>query len=126
MQAGWLAEFRRRNVHRVLIAYLAVAWLLAQVAEFLSDAFAWPAWILRALVIVLLLGLPAAVAIAWFFEWTPAGLVREEPAPRGAALRLRPHRRSPVRHRPGPDRGDGAPCARPGPGPRGQPPTAGA
>ena len=48
MQAGWLAEFRRRNVHRVLIAYLAVAWLLAQVAEFLSDAFAWPAWILRA------------------------------------------------------------------------------
>ena len=93
MQAGWLAEFRRRNVHRVLIAYLAVAWLLAQVAEFLSDAFAWPAWILRALVIVLLLGLPAAVAIAWFFEWTPAGLVREEPAPRGAALRLRPHRR---------------------------------
>ena len=93
MQAGWLAEFRRRNVHRVLIAYLAVAWLLAQVAEFLSDAFAWPAWILRALVIVLLLGLPAAIAIAWFFEWTPAGLVREEPAPRGAALRLRPHRR---------------------------------
>jgi TolB-like protein/Flp pilus assembly protein TadD len=92
MQAGWLAEFRRRNVHRVLIAYLAVAWLLAQVAEFLSDAFAWPAWILRALVVVLLLGLPAAVAIAWFFEWTPAGLVREEPAPRGAALRLRPHR----------------------------------
>lgn len=93
MQAGWLAEFRRRNVHRVLIAYLAVAWLLAQVAEFLSDAFAWPAWILRALVIVLLLGLPAAIAIGWFFEWTPAGLVREEPTPRGAALRLRPHRR---------------------------------
>lgn len=92
MQAGWLAEFRRRNVHRVLIAYLAVAWLLAQVAEFLSDAFAWPAWILRALVIVLLLGLPAAIAIGWFFELTPAGLVREEPAPRGGALRLRPRR----------------------------------
>lgn len=92
MQAGWLAEFRRRNVHRVLIAYLAVAWLLAQVAEFLADAFAWPAWILRALVIVLLLGLPAAIAIAWFFELTPAGLVREEPAPRGGALRLRPRR----------------------------------
>ena len=92
MQAGWLAEFRRRNVHRVLIAYLAVAWLLAQVAEFLSDAFAWPAWILRALVIVLLLGLPAAIAIGWFFELTAAGLVREEAAPRGGALRLRPRR----------------------------------
>jgi serine/threonine-protein kinase len=92
MQAGWLAELRRRNVHRVVIAYLAVAWLLAQVAEFLADAFDWPAWILRALVIALLLGLPAAFAIAWFFEWTPAGLVREEPAPRGAALRLRQYR----------------------------------
>jgi len=95
MQAGWLAELRRRNVHRVLVAYLAVAWLLAQVAEFLSDAFDWPAWVLRALVIVLLLGLPAALAMAWFFEWTNEGLVREDPAPRGAALRLRlrPHRR---------------------------------
>ncbi|EFK95814.1 adenylate cyclase protein [sediment metagenome] len=93
MQAAWLAELRRRNVHRVVIAYLAVAWLLAQVADFLADAFDSPAWILRALVIVLLLGLPAAIAIAWFFEWTPVGLVREEPAPRGAALRLRPHRR---------------------------------
>ncbi len=89
MQAGGLAELRRRNVHRVLIAYLAVAWLLAQVAEFLSGAFDWPAWALRALVIVLLLGLPAALAMAWFFEWTNEGLVREDPAPRGASLRLR-------------------------------------
>lgn len=90
--AHWLAELRRRNVHRVVIAYLAIAWLLAQVAGFLAETFAWPAWILRALVVVLLLGLPAAVAIAWFFELTPAGLVREQDAPRGAALRVRPHR----------------------------------
>lgn len=92
MQAGWLAELRRRNVHRVLVAYLAVGWLLAQVAEFLSDAFGWPGWVLRALVILFLLGLPAALALAWFFEWTPSGPVREESVRSAATLRLRPHR----------------------------------
>lgn len=93
MRTDWIGELLRRNVHRVLVAYLAGSWLLAQVAEFLADAFAWPAWTLRALVIALLLGLPAVAAAAWFFELTPGGLVREAPRPQGAALRLRPHRR---------------------------------
>jgi TolB-like protein len=88
----WLAELRRRNVHRVLIAYVAGTWLVAQVTGFLAEAFAWPAWILRAVVVVFLLGLPAAAAIAWFFELTPAGLVREQDFPAEAAVRVRPHR----------------------------------
>jgi TolB-like protein len=90
--ARWLAELRRRNVHRAAIAYLAIAWITAQVAEFLAEAFAWPAWVLRAVVVVLLLGLPAALALAWFFELTPGGLVREQDVPSGAAVRIRPHR----------------------------------
>lgn len=93
MKTDWIGELLRRNVHRVLVAYLAGSWLLAQVVEFLADTFAWPAWTLRTLVIVLLLGLPAVAAAAWFFELTPGGLVREAPRPQGAALRLRPHRR---------------------------------
>lgn len=90
--AHWLAELRRRNVHRVVIAYLAIAWLLAQVTGLLAEAFAWPAWALRAAVVALALGLPAAAAIAWFFELTPGGLVREQDMGLGAAVRVRPHR----------------------------------
>lgn len=88
----WLTELRRRNVDRVAIAYLAAAWLIAQVAQFLGETFAWPTWVMRALVIALLLGLPVAAAVAWFFELTPNGLVRERDLPAGATVRVRPHR----------------------------------
>lgn len=90
--AHWLAEIRRRNVHRVAIAYLAMGWLVAQVIQFLAEVFAWPPWVLRAGVAVFMLGLPVAAAIAWFFEITPAGLVREKDVPASAAVRIRPHR----------------------------------
>lgn len=91
--ANWLAELRRRNVHRVLVAYGAAAWLVAQVAGLLTDAYGWPAWALRALVTLLLLGIPVAAVLAWFFELTPTGIVREqEAAASGATLRVRPHR----------------------------------
>jgi TolB-like protein len=92
MSSGWLAEIRRRNVHRVLLAYLAGSWLVAQVTELLSDAFGWPAWALRATVVLLLAGLPAALIIAWFFELTPSGLVREAERKTSSTLRLRSHR----------------------------------
>jgi TolB-like protein/phage shock protein PspC (stress-responsive transcriptional regulator)/thioredoxin-like negative regulator of GroEL len=88
----WLAEFRRRNVHRVLLAYVAGTWLIAQVAEFLAQAFGWPPWILRALVVLFLLGLPAAAVIAWFFELTREGLVREKDAPAGSKTPVPPPR----------------------------------
>ena len=83
--AHWLAELRRRKVHRVLIAYFAATWLLAQVIQFLAEAFVWQPWVLRAGVVVFVLGLPVVAAIAWFFEITSAGLVREKDVPSSAA-----------------------------------------
>jgi TolB-like protein/Flp pilus assembly protein TadD len=92
MSSGWFAEIRRRNVHRVLLAYLAVSWLIAQVTDLLSDAFGWPAWALRATVVLLLAGLPVALFVAWFFALTPSGLVREDERPEGSTLQLRSRR----------------------------------
>jgi serine/threonine-protein kinase len=71
----WLTEIRRRKVHRALLAYAALCWLMAQVMQFLADAYAWPAWTLRAAVAVFLLGIPVVVSIAWFFDLTPEGFV---------------------------------------------------
>lgn len=85
----WLAEIKRRNVHRAVIAYVAAGWLLAQVAQFLADAFGWPGWVLRALVIAFVLGLPAVIAAAWFFRLTLAGLVREPDADTGHVVPAR-------------------------------------
>ena len=90
--AHWLAELKRRNVHRVVIAYVAATWLGAQVFQFLAQAFEWPAWVLRTLIVAFLLGLPVAAAAAWFFEFTPSGLQRERELAPGATVRVRPHR----------------------------------
>ena len=75
-------ELKRRNVVKVGAAYLLVAWLVVQAASIGFPAFAAPAWALRVFILVLLLGFPIAVVMAWMFEMTPAGL-KVEAAPSG-------------------------------------------
>jgi TolB-like protein len=70
-------EIRRRNVHRVAIAYVATAWLLIQVAETLFPVFGLSDMAIRAVVMVLAVGLVLAVILSWVFEWTPEGLRRD-------------------------------------------------
>ena len=62
-------ELRRRNVIRVGIAYLAVAWLVLQVAEMLLPLYGFTDVAVRNLVVILVVGLLFALALAWAFEW---------------------------------------------------------
>lgn len=71
-------ELKRRNVVRVGIAYVVVAWIIAQAAEFLFDSFEAPPWVLRVLIAVLLLGLPLVLLFSWVYELTPEGVRREK------------------------------------------------
>lgn len=75
-----IAELKRRNVVRVAIAYGIVGWLLAQVADLLFGTFGAPDWVLQAFVVVLVLGFPVALLLAWAFELTPDGIKRESSA----------------------------------------------
>ena len=79
-------ELKRRNVIRVGIAYVVTAWVLAQVAEFAFDTFDAPDWVLKAVVVVLALGLPLVLLFAWAFELTPEGLVREKHVDRSRSI----------------------------------------
>jgi len=76
------AELKRRNVVKVGAAYLLVAWLVVQAASIGFPAFDAPPWALRVFILVLLLGFPIALVMAWMFEVTPDGLKRDE-APTG-------------------------------------------
>jgi tetratricopeptide (TPR) repeat protein len=78
-------ELKRRNVLRVTAAYVAVSWLLIQVAETLFPVFGLSDASIRAVVIVLAIGLVPAVVVAWAFELTPDGLVRDSEVDRGSA-----------------------------------------
>jgi Tol biopolymer transport system component len=75
--ASFWGEIRRRKVFQVAVAYAIVGWLLAQVAATTFPVLLLPDWILRAFVIILLLGFPLAVVLAWAFEATPAGIKRD-------------------------------------------------
>lgn len=61
-----MAQLKQRKLVQWTLAYLAGAWVLLQVAELLADAFAWPSWVLQALIALLAIGLPGAVVIAWY------------------------------------------------------------
>ena len=80
-----IAELRKRNVFRAAVAYAVVWWLVVQVAGLLLDAFDAPEWIFRTLILMLALGFPVAMVLAWFFELTPSGLVRNEDLPLDSA-----------------------------------------
>ncbi|MEJ2322789.1 MAG: glutamate synthase-related protein [Gammaproteobacteria bacterium] len=71
------AELKRRNVLRVAAAYVAVSWLLIQVVETLFPVFGLSDAAIRTVVIVLAIGFVPAVVVAWAFELTPEGLVRD-------------------------------------------------
>lgn len=72
--SSFLAELQRRNVYKVGVAYAIVAWLLIQAADILLPAFNAPDWVLQTFIIIIILGLPVALVLAWAFELTPEGI----------------------------------------------------
>src|SRR6266699_1903647 len=74
----FLTELKRRNVYKVAIAYGVVAWLLMQVASQIFPFFEIPNWAVRLVVLLLVIGFPIALIIAWAFELTPGGIKRTE------------------------------------------------
>src|SRR6266705_1353395 len=76
--ANFFAELKRRNVYKVAIAYAVVAWLLVQITTQVFPFFEIPNWAVRLVVLLLIIGFPVAVILAWAFELTPEGIKRAE------------------------------------------------
>ncbi len=76
----FFAELKRRNVYKVAIAYAVVAWLLMQIATQVFPFLEIPNWAIRLVIMLIALGFPIALIIAWAFELTPEGLKRTEVA----------------------------------------------
>jgi TolB-like protein len=75
---NFFAELKRRNVYKVAVAYAVVGWLLVQVTTQVFPIFEIPNWALRLIVLVIIIGFPIALVIAWAFELTPEGIKRTE------------------------------------------------
>ena len=81
-----IGELQRRNVFRVAIAYLAVAWLLTEVASTVFPLFGVPDWGVRFIVILFALGFLPALVFSWVYELTAEGLKREKDVVRDKSI----------------------------------------
>lgn len=83
----FLGELQRRNVYRVAVTYTVVSWVLIQIATQTFPFFAIPNWAIRAVILLLVLGFPVALILAWAFELTPEGIKRTEEVPPHESIR---------------------------------------
>ena len=74
----FFVELKRRHVYRIAIAYGVVAWLLIQIATQVLPFFEIPHWAVRLVVLLLIIGFPVALALAWVFDLTPKGIKRTD------------------------------------------------
>jgi len=83
-----LAELKRRRVWHVAVVYGATAFAVVEVADLFFPRLALPEWTVTLVAVLVLLGFPIALVLAWAFELSPEGLRRTqaagEPTPESA------------------------------------------
>jgi len=84
---SFFGELKRRNVYKVAVAYIVAGWALAQGLAQVLPVFSVPNWVVQVLVLLIILGLPIALGLAWAFELTPEGIKRTEEVDDAAAAR---------------------------------------
>src|SRR5213080_2729803 len=79
--SGFLEELRRRKVYRVAAAYVIAAGFIIQIASAVFPAWELPNWTLRLVIVLLLIGFPVALILAWAYDVTPQGIQATPTAP---------------------------------------------
>src|SRR6266511_2442013 len=79
--SGFFEEVQRRTVYRVAAAYIIAAGFIIQIGSAVFPAWELPNWAFRLVVVLLLIGFPIALILAWAYDVTPQGIrVTREPA----------------------------------------------
>src|SRR2546428_11533392 len=74
MSGGFFEELQRRKVYRVAAAYIIAAGFIVQMGSAILPAWELPNWTFRLVVVLLLIGFPIALMLAWAFDVTPEGI----------------------------------------------------
>ena len=86
---NFFGELRRRSIFKVAAAYAVVSWLIIQVATATFPYLEIPRWGTRLVIVLLTLGFPIAMILAWAYELTPEGIKRAEEVPDETPARRR-------------------------------------
>lgn len=71
------AEMKRRRVYPVIGAYAVIGWIVLQIGEVTFEPLNLPGWVMTVLIVIVILGFPAALILAWVFDLTSAGIRRD-------------------------------------------------
>ena len=74
LMGNFVSQLKQRRVYRVAIGYAVAAWLMVQIAATVLPAFHAPEFVLPVLIILLGVGFPVALVLAWAFDVTPSGI----------------------------------------------------
>src|ERR1700726_2166238 len=85
--SGFFEELKRRKVYRVAIAYIVAGWALAQGLAQVLPVFDIPNSVIRPVIVLLLIGFPLALVLAWIFDVTPQGIRATPKSPPGTHRR---------------------------------------
>ena len=72
--SGFFEELQRRKVYRVAAAYIIAAGFIIQMGSAILPAWELPNWTFRLVVVLLLIGFPIALILAWAFDVTSEGI----------------------------------------------------
>ena len=82
----WFGELARRRVFQVIALYTALAWGFTEIFTTVSETLGWPGWTRTAIVVLFILGFPAAILLAWLFDIGRDGVRRARPDSRTGRL----------------------------------------
>ena len=85
-----MQELKRRRVFRVAGLYLLVSWVMAEVADVVFPALMLPDWTITFVILLLMMGFPVAMLLAWIFDIGPEGIQRTVPPPGAETAHKKP------------------------------------
>src|SRR6266700_1391018 len=74
LMSGFFEELQRRKVYRVAAAYIIAAGFIIQIGSAIFPAWELPNWTFRLVVVLLLIGFPISLILAWAYDVTPHGI----------------------------------------------------
>jgi TolB-like protein len=75
-----ISELKRRHVVKSTIAYLAISWIVIQIASTILPTFDAPDYILQGLIYVLAIGLILWIGFSWIYDLTATGIQKTDDA----------------------------------------------
>ncbi|MCJ7814888.1 MAG: hypothetical protein MUP31_02440, partial [Xanthomonadales bacterium] len=77
LKKSLFSQLKDRKVIRVGVVYVVVGWIMMQIGEVTFEALGLPPWSLTLLIVLVLLGFPISLVLAWAFEVTPEGIRKD-------------------------------------------------